>query len=448
MRVIKKSGSIWVGIVVLLVFVLALGLSSITRSTQTAIQSKRLANIHIAQSLGDAGVERAIWRLNQNPDYTGEQNLSLPTGKFDIVVFGGSGLDYRNIEVTSFVPNREEVNNGRGATRKIRAKLVTEPRESSVAFNYAVQTGSLGITMGNNAVLNGNLYSSGNLNCENNARIAGDAFLSSSPDGNTTSINNCRIDRNVRAHTVTRSSIGGWLRHVGATTGTSQSGTRTQISRVQHDIDVPARNLPISQLTIENWQSWATEGGVWAGNYTVGGGQSLSLGPKAIEGNLTISSGSTLTLTGVVWVKGNITVQGNSTIRLTPSFGPNSGIIIADNPADRSGSSWIRVENGVNILGSNPTTHPGSHIMMLSTNTRTTIDPPAIFAGNNSRAVIYYTTTGMIAVRNNAQLRAVSGGGLHLNNNATLNYDTGLASTVFSGGPGGSWKLREWQVVY
>lgn len=443
----KKPGSMWVGIIVLLIFILALGLALVTDSLATSIQSKRLADIHVAQALGDAGIERAIWKLNENINYPGEQNLSLPTGEFDISVSGGSGLDYRDIEVTAYVPNKATVQAGRGVSRKVRAKLTAEPRESSVAFNYAVQAGPLGITMDNNAILNGNVYSSGNLNCGPNAQVNGDVFLSSSPNGSATAINGCRISRNVRAHTATQSRIDGWLRHVGLTTGTTVVGTRTQITKPQHDTDVPLVNLPISQLTIESWQAWATEGGTWAGNYTLNG-QSARLGPIVIEGNLNLNSGSSIVLAGVVWVKGNINIQPNSSIRLDPSFGPKSGIIIADNPINRSGSGWISVENNVNIEGSSPTLFPGSHIMMLSTNTRTSVDPPAIFAGNNSRAVVYYTTDGMITVRNNARLRAVSGGGLHLNNNAVLDYDIGLASATFSGGPGGAWKLREWQVVY
>jgi len=85
--------------------------------------------------------------------------------------------------------------------------------------------------------------------------------------------------------------------------------------------------------------------------------------------------------------------------------------------------------------------------MLVTTNTSPSTSSPAITASNNSDAVVYYATQGMINVLNNAHLRALTGGGLNINNNAEVNYDSGLASAIFTNGPTGLWTKTSWQEI-
>lgn len=436
-----KHGNAWVGILILLAFLLTLGLALVTDAIGTIAQSKRSSQVLVAQALCDAGIEKAVFKLNDTGGaYSGETDFDMESGVLDIDI-EDLGADAKNIIVTSYVPNKSDAQ----IERIVRAKVTATTNESGVAFNYGVQAGEGGLTLSNNATLNGNVYSAGDISCGNTASITGDAFISRDSNGIYGEIDNCKIGGNAEAYNILGSSITGWGKYVGSKTGSSATGGFTQISQTQLDTDLPYIPMSITEPTIQNWESWATDGGIYNGNYSLGVGQVASLGPKKINGNLTLSSGSILTLTGVVWVKGNIILNTGSALNLSAAYGPKSGMLIADNTDDRANSGYVRIYSNVEINGSG---NSSSYILILSTNQKDTISDPAIFAGNNSNAVIYYSSEGMIEVSNNANLRAVSGGGIHISNGAQVDYDTGLASTNFSGGPGGSWVVSEWQVLH
>lgn len=437
-----NCGNAWVGILLLLTFIITVGLILTGEVISGIAQSKKSSRISVAQSLCDGGIEKALWKLNQTGGtYSGETNLFLETGTIDITI-NTISTEVKEVIVSAYVPNK---NASPAPQRTVRAKLVAEPSETNVAFKYGVHLGGLGMTMSNNAVLNGNVYTAGGIECATNATIKGDAFISKNETGQYGTISNCKIGGNAEGYNITGSDVTGWIRYVGLKTGTSTGGGATQITQETLDTEVPLVNLPLSPTSIDTWKGWASDGGTYSGNYNLATGQSAALGPKKIDGNLVIDTGATLTLTGTLWVKGNVILNSGSTLNLSPTYGSKSGMIIADNPDDLLNSGYIRVNSNVAINGSGT---PNTYILLLSTSQKTTTTDPAIFAGNNSNAVVYYTTEGMIEVNNNATLRAVSGGGLHLSNGAIVNYDSGLASTNFSGGPGAAWVVKEWQIVH
>lgn len=430
-----KAGNAWVGILIMLVFITTLGVALIADVTKTITQTKRAEQTIVAQALGDAGVEKAVWRLNQpGGSYTGESNINMGTGILDIAV---TNIDTENklVLATAYVPNKTSPK----VTRKVQAKISADFNESGVSFHYGVQVGGLGVTMSNNAKVIGNIYTGGSISCGNGAEITGDAYVSGTESEKT--INNCKIGNDAKAFNVTQSSVTRNLYYVGTKTGS----TYAQGYKITAGELPPNQNLPLTQSTIDQWESWAQAGGTYNGNYLLTNFAQASLGPQKINGDLTVSNGATLTVTGAIWVTGNINFSNNAIIKLAPSFGTNSGMIIADSPTDKATYGKVTVSNNVIIQGSG---NPKSYIMILSTNTGSTLGNPAINVGNNSTAVVYYSTVGMVEVSNNAQLRAVTGGGLHLSNGAQVQYDSGLADANFSAGPGGSWQIKEWQIVH
>lgn len=437
----NKKGSAWVGIIILLGFILSLGLALMTDSINTIIQSKRSAQIISAQALCDAGIEKSIWELNNNTGYTGTgaTPFEMPTGTVDITMIGG--LESKIVTVTA-------TTNG-GIERTVRATLVAETRETDMAFNYAIQAGAHGIYLANNASLNGNIYSSGPVECQGNENISGDVYISeeTADSGVYHRIDNCNVGGNAIAYDIFDSTIAGWGKYVNLNTDSSAVSGFPQITTGELDSEVPFVDMGISPLTIETWESWAEDGGTLASSLTVDKFNPITIGPKKIQGDLIVETGATLTLSGVVWVEGNIKLASGSAINLTPSFGPNSGILIADYPTDRASEGSIKVSSNVSITGSD-VENSYSYILMLSQNTKTTAADPAIFAGNNSDSVIYYTNEGLIVVNNNARLKALSGGGIYIAPGAIVDYDIGLTSTNFSGGPGGAWGIKEWQVIH
>jgi hypothetical protein len=195
--------------------------------------------------------------------------------------------------------------------------------------------------------------------------------------------------------------------------------------------DEAPQPLPISQAQIDEWKDVADSGTIINSSHTVT--TSETLGPAVIEGSLTVINGATLTLTGPVWVKGDITLNNGATVRADVSLGNAGSILFADNPANQSGSGLVDISNNVTIVGNN---NNNSYVMIL-----TTKSGAAMNVNNNAAGAIFYATSGTIAVANNGGGNQITGYGLSLSNNATVNYQIGLQNANFAHGPGGSWAL-------
>jgi hypothetical protein len=192
--------------------------------------------------------------------------------------------------------------------------------------------------------------------------------------------------------------------------------------------------LPISDSQIKDWEDIAVAGGVISGNYTVSGSSAVILGPKKIDGTLTVNNGATLTLTGPVWVNGNVNFSNNSNLNVSANTGNSGAIIIADATNDTANTGRIAVSNNTSLQGNG---NAGSYPMLLSTNTGNN----AISLANNSASVIIYAPYGTVSVSNNAGANEITAKKITLSNNATITYVSGLQSTSFSNGPGGSWTV-------
>lgn len=439
----KKPGNAWAGILILLTFILTLGLAVMSDSLSTTLQTRKLAQIHIAQALCDAGVERAIWELNTSRNLT-EMNFTLPTGYVELSVVGGApSLGEVEIETTAYVPNKENAK----TTRTVRAKIIDEPNESKIGFDKAVQVGGQGLYVSNNARLNGSVYSGGDVECQTNGYIDGSIYVHNNNLGPYRDIIGCTKGGVIKAFA--NNISGTEVIEDGAYLGTCTGTSCTKLNKINTEEAfkelVPYFPLPISDTEISRWKNWAARDNVpYEGNFIVSSTGNVTLGPKVINGNLEVNGG-TLTLTGAVQVKGNIKIATNSTIKLAATFGPNGGILMGSKRDGAPDTGWIEIGSNVTINGSG---HSSSYILIISESDRITPAAPAIYAGNNSGSVVYFAGSGLIRVRNGAIVNAISGEGLWLDQNATLDFNDGLELGNFSGGPGRTWRLIEWQVLY
>ncbi|MCX6755745.1 MAG: hypothetical protein NTX85_00145 [Candidatus Nomurabacteria bacterium] len=187
---------------------------------------------------------------------------------------------------------------------------------------------------------------------------------------------------------------------------------------------------PISDANITAWKTDALAGGVNNGDYTVPNG-GASIGPKKIVGDLTVSSGRTLTVTGTLWVTGKITLNGGGTIKLASSYGANDGVLVAD------GS--MEINGGGNATGSGTA---GSYIMLLSTATGN-----AASVNGGAGAVIVCTPNGTLDVNGGASLKEANGYRITISGGSTVTYESGLSDMNFSSGPSGSWSVSSWKEV-
>lgn len=87
--------------------------------------------------------------------------------------------------------------------------------------------------------------------------------------------------------------------------------------------------------------------------------------------------------------------------------------------------------------------------MAIAMNGDPTFVNNAIDIKNNLTAGVAYAPNGSVDISNNASLKEVTGQKIKLQNNATITYESGLGSVIFSGGPGGAWttKPQTWREV-
>ncbi len=250
-----------------------------------------------------------------------------------------------------------------------------------------------------------------------------DSFFSVYLGGVTGSITGVTVGTgsigNTYAHTVTNATIRG--------TNYCQTGSNNNKTCDTSRVDPVQLPMPISEQNILDWKDAAAAGGTITGDYTVP--SNINLGPKKITGNLTLNNNRTLTMDGTIWVQGNLLIDNGSTLKLNSNYGTSEGVIIVD--------GTISINNNSTFQGSGAT---GSYMMALTTSSSTS----AINLSNNAGAVALYAANGTINVNNNGTAISLTGYYIHLNNNAVITYEEGLANANFVSGPSGTWNVNSW----
>lgn len=386
---------------------------------------KSLKNYYIAEG----GVEDILLRNNTN--------IKLP-------VSNPSSLNIGEGTATRYVGDiiagtREIISEGNvdGYIRKV--SVVTTISTTGVSFHYGAQVGDGGMTMENNSKIHGNVFSNSNVIANGKGYITDSIIVA----GNGNRIeglvvgDSIAIEGDAAVHSCKDSEIGGTLTYVsGGSVQNCNAGIETK-SRPNEIDSIP---LPISDEQINNWKDEASCNNnpscIYSGNYLIDIGETQSLGPQKIIGNLTVSNNATLIITGTIYVTQDIIIENNATIKLDSGYGSTSGVIINDGKID--------VNPGAVIQGSGT---EGSYMMLLSTNS--SLDPlsPAIDVENNITGAVFYASAGLIRLRNNMKIREATGYKLHLDNNAEIEYEVGLQNISFSSGPSGGWKVVNWKEI-
>lgn len=412
------------GFAALLITVLILALAFIITTSIAVLNfnEQKILQIVVKSSqsyfLAEAGAEDALLRLKKGLSWSSPYVIRLNSGTSTVAIsdnIGGS----RTITAEG---------NILGKKRKI--QVVYTISTQKISFFYGAQVGDGGMSMGNNAKVEGNVYSNGSVTSAK-GYITGSIVVAR--NGNR--IEGLQITGNAESFSCKDSTIGGILTYVsgGSVVNCSASGSvQTKPN------EIPAQNLPIPQSQIDAWKQDAQSGGTIAGDYTIPGGTTQNLGPIRITGNLVINNNATLNMRGTIWVVGNIRTNNGTTVKLdSASYGLNSGVLIADGK--------ITVRPGTTLVGTGQT---GSYLLLLSTNPELLdMNNPAIDIDNTAQGAIFYTSQGLIVLRNNVEAREITGFKIYLDNNAEVEYESGLENASFSSGPGGSWEVANWKEV-
>jgi hypothetical protein len=230
-------------------------------------------------------------------------------------------------------------------------------------------------------------------------------------------------------------------------------------------VDQAPQNFPISDAQIAQIESVAVAGGTTTCSPTCIIHDGEAIGPRKYIGDVVFDGGSVVTLQGSVWIQGNITLDNNVILQLDPGYGTNNGMFVADTPADRTSAGKITFSNNGDLRGTGNASCTGTPkrcsdginknntcslasdcpinaIMAISMNSDPALTAKAIDVSNNLTAGILYAPKGLVSISNNASLKEVTAQKLALSENASIKYMTGLASAIFSSGPGASWQLK------
>lgn len=376
-------------------FLLAISLIIVFGASLMAARESRVArlntNANASYFLAEAGVEDAFYRLQNAKNISAQEIITINgiTATTDIMQAGST---------------RTVIAAGDASLSARKIKGVFEEMPGAGGFSYGVQIGAGGLVMENNSVITGNVYSNGNITGNGNPVITGDAIAAgtiSSPDPVVT-------------------------------------GTRTQ--------GAPIIPMPISDDAIEAWKIAAEAGGIISSPCPYLPADGSTLGPKKITCDVTIQNDNVVTLTGPVWITGTLTVKNNAIVRLNTAYGANSEAIVTDNPANKTTSSKIIVQDNAQVLGSGTS---GSYVLLISQNNSAELGGTeiAIEPKNNSTAPVYYAPHGLVLLQNNVTLKEVTAYKIEMKNNAVLTYESGLTNPAFTSGPTGGFIITSWNEI-
>ncbi len=381
-----KNGQVMIMGIVVLVVVLILAASLFGRtSTFIGFGAKSVLNEQATQ-VAEAGIDYAVQKLNDTAgSYPGSnQTLSVGTAAIQVAT---KSQNLKSVTVTGYIPNAAAPR----AKRTIKTDVLIDT--TIMSFNYAVQVGTGGITMGQSSRINGSVYS----NKPGNQSINGSQ--GSVVTGNT------------------------W------TVGTFGNNPAVWGSKNE---DQPPSDIPT--FDYQKWKDEATDGGVIDCAVTpslcsLTGGGTATIGNKKYLGKLTFGQSKQVIMNGPVYTTLGLDMGQSSSLTLDNSFGSLSTVFISDGTIDVGQGGTINPTNA----------NPKGYIMVVTTST----DTNAIEIGQGASNAIFYALEGGVRLGQSGRATAIITKTLTLGQSAELTYDQGLATTQLSDGPGGSWQIKK-----
>ena len=151
-------------VIFFLVAAAAIGIGFTTFAFEETATARRQLRAKQSYFLAEAGAEDVAYRLHTSKQTTSPELLTINGETVSTAITSSGG-------VTEIISSGNYTNN----IRKVKMSLV--PGSTGANFYYGVQVGAGGLEMGNNAVVNGNVYSNGSITGNNGATIMGDVIV-------------------------------------------------------------------------------------------------------------------------------------------------------------------------------------------------------------------------------------------------------------------------------
>ncbi len=383
----------------------------------------------------EAGIEDAIYRHRDAKGYSNTESFTIDGNTVNTTRV--LNVDIYEITATA---------NAQGAVRRSFAELAVG---DGASFNFGLQSGNGGITLSNNSAIYGNVFSNGTVRGQGSATVYGDVVSA----GTSGLIDSITATGSAYAHSITGSTIGGnaYYYATGTLTGTLVSGTR-----FPGYPDQATATMPITDTMIEGWKDQITASGTiitatstecLSGTYTID--TDTTLNNVRIDCNVDMrkqGASTVITIAGPVWIQGNLSFSQGPSIIASSSLGSRSVQVIIDKETNRSTSSKVSVNQSTTFTSGNAS----SYVVLISMNNDAEIGGTEVsidMAQSASGKVLIYAPHGRVAMGNSITLREVTGYQIDVNNGAQVIYESGLASLLFTGGPGGGYTIGRWAEI-
>lgn len=154
---------IFMGLITLGVYLWRLVGTFVYTESQAVLGEKTLA-------IAEAGIDKAIWELNQDSNYSGETETPFGAGEFTVSI---TNIDTttKGITTTAYIPDADN------PTVQTSLSIEAIQSNSVVNFPYGVQAGEGGVSVGNNTTVDGGVYSNGTVTADNNADFNGNVWV-------------------------------------------------------------------------------------------------------------------------------------------------------------------------------------------------------------------------------------------------------------------------------
>jgi hypothetical protein len=372
----------------------------------------------------ESGIEDALLKLRKGLGYSSSYSFALSSSTVTVEVASISAGS-KSLTATAVYG---------GVVKKMRAAF-NMSQTANVSFYYGAQVGEGGMTMGNGARVKGNVYANGSVIASNGTAFINNNIIVAKNGNRIEGLDVGSGGGTAKAYSCKNSTIRGDLTYV---TGGTLDNCTVSSSTIQQAQEIPAEDLPIPQAQVTAWKDVAYNGGVQANDVTVSSNTTLGplqIGTELNPKNLSITGKKTLKLRGTIYVTGDISICNQCQILLDEAaYGASSGVLLADGK--------ISVENNAVLDGSGLS---GSYLLLLSTNNSQNPASPAINVANNAEGAIFYSTDGIIALKNNMKVHEITGYKIDVSNSAEIEYESGLQNAFFSSGTGGSWEVSSWE---
>ncbi len=408
-------------VVVLLTLGSMLMTIGISRSTyEDVINTRSLLESRQSYYTAESGVEDAVYRHMKGLSIASPAVLTIGSSTATTTIT--NVFDEKHIDTSARYKT---------LTRKLSAVIRVG---NGASFNFGMQSDVGGITMNNSSSVTGNAYANGPITGGGSSAIYGDV-ISGGPTG---LINGVHATGSAWAHTIQGSTIdkNAYYQTISSTGvgGTSYPGS----------VDQATSSLPIGDNLIEEWKSQAASGTVITGPCPYVISADVTLGATKINCDTTVTGSNTnVILTGPVWINGNLTLQ-KADFHVAASLGTKSVQMIVDDPLSHATGSKISLTQATTFIDDDG---GNSYVLLLSRNNSAKNSGPVTainLSQSASGKVLVYAAEGKINLSNSVNMKEVTGYSIVLGNNTNVQYETGLANLLFSGGPGGSYIITAW----